>query len=189
MSRNFSLQNKQIFRWEMWGIIFIILFGSALHFTFELSGEWKPLGIISAVNESVWEHLKLAFWPAFCYALIEYFSMKNKGILSSNFWLAKALGTYLMPILIVFIFYTYTAFTRESILVVDLSSFVIAVVAGQFLSYYLISTSKIFSRSSELGLVMFCLGVLLFALFTFLPPHLGIFQDPVGGGYGIQSIK
>jgi len=184
-----TLGNKQIagvFRWEMWGILFIVLVGSLLHFTFDFSGGLRPLGIISAVNESVWEHLKLAFWPAVLWTIIEFFFVRRQTKdTRPSFTLAKAIGAYIMPLVIVAIFYSYTAFTRHSILAVDLSSFVIAVVIGQIVSYklwHLLSLSKVVD---SLGLIMFVIGALLFAIFTFYPPAAGIFQDPVTGGYGI----
>jgi hypothetical protein len=177
---------KQIFRWEMWGILFITLFGSFLHFTFELSGGWKPLGIISAVNESVWEHLKLAFWPAVIYTILELIFLRRKGVPGRNFWLAKAIGTYLMPVIIVINFYSYTAFTGESILAVDISSFVIAVIAGQVVSYYLIRNLRLPNSFNWLGLSMFVIGMILLGIFTYYPPHSGIFRDPVEGIYGIK---
>ena len=51
-----SAIRKKILLWEILGIIFTISIGSLLHFTFELSGEWTPMAIISGVNESTWEH-------------------------------------------------------------------------------------------------------------------------------------
>jgi hypothetical protein len=177
---------KSIFRWEMWGILFIVLLGSLLHFTFEFSGGWRPLGIISAVNEGVWEHLKLAFWPATIWTIIEFFfvhrQFKNAY---PNFVFAKAIGAYIMPLVIVATFYSYTAFTKDSILAVDLSSFVIAVVIGQIISYKLWSSSRLYRIFNWLGLAMLIIGVLLFTIFTFYPPTAGIFQDAVSGGYGI----
>src|SRR5512136_2835991 len=133
-----SKENKQpslIFRWEMWGILFVVLAGSLLHFTFDFSGGWKPLCIISAVNESVWEHLKLAFWPAFIWTVIEYF-FTRKAYKESHVGLIfpEAVGAYVMPLVIVVVFYSYTAFTGHSILAVDLSTFVVAVVIGQIVS-------------------------------------------------------
>jgi hypothetical protein len=164
-------------RWEMWGMLFIILFGALLHFTFEFSGGWRPLGAISAVNESVWEHLKLAFWPVIIWTIIEFFFVQRQIKDSNpNFLLAKTIGAYIMPLVIVIIFYSYTAFTGESILAVDLSSFVIAVVIGQIVSYGVFNL---------FGLALLIIGVLLFTIFTFYPPTAGIFQDPVTGGYGI----
>jgi len=168
----------------MWGILFIVLAGSLLHFTFELSGGWPPVGIFSAVNESVWEHLKLAFWPALVWTIIEYLAFRRTVDLRSGFVLAKALGAYLMPVIIVVIFYSYTAFTGDSILAVDLSSFVIAVVFGQIVSYRLVQSFRLPSVFTLLGLALWVIGILLFAVFTFLPPHLGVFRDPVNGGFG-----
>lgn len=186
MKTSSSKETTSFFRWEMWGILFIVLFGSFLHFTFEFSGGWSPLGIISAVNESVWEHLKLAFCPVVIWTIIEFFFVRRPAKdTSPNFILAKAIGAYIMPLVIVVIFYSYTAFTGDSILAVDLSSFVIAVVIGQIVSYKLWRSLRLSRVFNSLGLVMLVIGVLLFAIFTFYPPEAGIFQDPVTGGYGI----
>ena len=183
-----KLKQANIFRWEMWGILFIVLLGSLLHFTFELSGGWRPLGIISAVNESVWEHLKLAFWPALFWTIIEWLCLRRpKTDTRPNFLIAKAVGAYTMPALIVGIFYSYTAFTGESILAVDLSSFVIAIVIGQFVSYRLWYFWNSVHSFNWLGLAMIMVGILLFAIFTFYPLHVGLFQDSPTGNYGIFS--
>jgi hypothetical protein len=178
---------SSVFRWEMWGILFIILMGALLHFTFEFSGGWRPLGVISAVNESVWEHLKLAFWPAVVWTIIEFFFVRRTGKdQSSGFILAKAIGSYVMPLVIVIIFYSYTSFTGESFLVVDLASFVIAVAIGQLVSYYLWKPSRLPNSLNSLGMALFVIGILLFITFTFWPPEIPIFLDPVSGGYGIR---
>jgi glycerol uptake facilitator-like aquaporin len=55
------LPSKKVLIYEIVGTLFIIFLGSALHFTYELSGKLAIVGAFSAVNESVWEHLKLAF--------------------------------------------------------------------------------------------------------------------------------
>lgn len=182
-----SEQATRLFlRWEIWGIIFIVLIGGLLHFTFDISGRWLPLGIFSAVNESVWEHLKLAFWPAVFWTIIEYlFFRRNNSDIHSGFFVAKAIGAYLMPVIIVVIFYSYTTFTGDSILIVDLSSFVIAVIIGQVVSYRLWCAFRYFRKYNWLGLVMLVVGASLFAMFTFFPPEVSLFRDPPSGGFGI----
>lgn len=117
---------KSILKWELVGIVFIVVIGGALHFAFELSGGWRPLALIAAVNESVWEHLKLGFWPALIYFLIEYrYLIKYSG----NLLFAKAIGLLLIPVAITVLFYAYTAII-EDMLAIDLTIFVVAVVAG-----------------------------------------------------------
>lgn len=46
-----------------WGILFINLFGILLHFLYDFSGKVLIVGIFAPINESVWEHLKLGFYP------------------------------------------------------------------------------------------------------------------------------
>jgi hypothetical protein len=53
-------EGKSALGYKLVGIVFIIIIGSLLHFTFELSGH-QAIGVFSAVNESVWEHLKLSY--------------------------------------------------------------------------------------------------------------------------------
>ena len=54
-------ERKLAFGYELAGIVFTVIIGTMLHFTFELSGNQPVVGVFSAVNESVWEHLKLGF--------------------------------------------------------------------------------------------------------------------------------
>ena len=173
---------KTILIWELVGIIFIVLLGSMLHFVFDWSGQLKPIALIAAVNKSLWEHLKLGFWPALLYAVIEYRYLKKS---TYNFLLAKTTALYLIPISIVILFYSYTAILGYNVLVIDILIFTIAVAIGQLASYKLL-TSRQFSRPlNRFALIALAVIVLMFLLFTFFPPHLPIFRDPVTGGYGI----
>jgi hypothetical protein len=175
---------KTIFGYELAGIVFIVIVGSMLHFTFELSGRQSIVGIFSAVNESVWEHLKLGFWPALVWALVEYKSIKKS---TNNFFFAKTVGIYLIPIIIPILFYSYTAVIGESVLVIDILTFVVAVIIGQLASLKLLTYRRLPEILNRISLVaLVSLGV-AFVLFTFYTPHLPFFRDPVTGEYGITD--
>lgn len=178
------VERRRALFFELIGIIFIIIFGSVLHFTFEWSGGQAVVGIFSAVNESVWEHLKLGFWPAVLFALVEFKYLRNE---TSNFLFAKTFGIYLIPAIIVVIFYSYTAVLGESILVVDILSFVVAVVVGQLVSYRLLTGKTLPYNLDLFSLIALILLGLSFVIFTFSPPQFGLFQDPITGGYGLGS--
>ena len=173
---------KQVLFFELVGIVFIIIFGSILHFTFEWSGGNAVFGVFSAVNESVWEHLKLGFWPAIVFALVEFKYLRKE---TNNFMFAKTIGVYLIPITIVVIFYSYTAIIGESVLVIDILSFVLAVVVGQLVSYRLLTGKRLPYNLDLVSLIALTLLGLAFVIFTFYPPQLGLFQDPITGGYGL----
>ncbi|MEM2816132.1 MAG: DUF6512 family protein [Candidatus Bathyarchaeia archaeon] len=174
---------EPILKLELAGIVFIVLLGSTLHFTFKLSGGNPLVGVFSAVNESVWEHLKLSFWPALLYAVIEYRYLNRR---TGNFFKAKTIGIYLMPLLIVSFFYLYRVFSEEN-LALDILIFIIAVATGQLASYKVMmrkETSRIYAKISIATLIVLAC---LFAVFTFYPPHLPLFRDPLSGGYGIKG--
>lgn len=178
------MEKRRILFFELVGIIFIIVFGSILHFTFEWSGRQAVVGVFSAVNESVWEHLKLGFWPAVVFALIEFKYLKKA---TNNFLFAKTIGIYLIPVVIMVIFYSYTAILGESILVIDIFSFVIAVIVGQLVSYRLLTWKTLPYNLDRVSLIALILLGFAFVLFTFYPPQLPLFQDPITGEYGIFS--
>ena len=177
-----SLEKKTVLIYEIIGMLFIIMFGSLLHFTFEWSGYQQIVGVFSAVNESVWEHLKLGFWPALLYALIEYRFIKKR---TNNFFLAKTVVVYAIAVIIPLIFYSYTAITGESIFLIDILSFIVAVIIGQLLSYRLLTHKQLSDKLEKLALVALLLLGVAFIVFTFYPPHLPLFQDPISGEYGI----
>ena len=64
--------NKKTRTIQIISAIFVILLGTFFHFTFKLSGENKIVAIFSSINESVWEHLKLIFFPMLISTIIGY---------------------------------------------------------------------------------------------------------------------
>jgi hypothetical protein len=46
------------------GIPCIFFTGCMLHFLYRWTGFWPPVAWLTAVNDSLWEHGKPAFWPA-----------------------------------------------------------------------------------------------------------------------------
>jgi len=168
--------------WELAGIPLIFFSGSALHFAFEWCGRAPLVAPFVAVNESVWEHLKLAFWPSLVYALIEYGFL---GRHTANFAVAKAVGILAMPLFIVLLFYGYTALLGHHVLWLDILIFFVAVAAGQLASCVLLRSEWPSGRWNTLGLAAILLLAVGFTVFTFATPRLAIFRDSTTGAYGV----
>jgi hypothetical protein len=147
-----------------------------------MSGFNPVVGAFSAVNESVWEHLKLGFWPAVLYAAIEYRQIRKQ---TNNFFVAKTVVPYTIIVVVTDIFYSYTSITGESIFLIDITSFFVAVIIGQYISYRLLTRKKLAKWTKMAALALFILLGILFVVFTFYPPELPPFQDPISGEYGI----
>ena len=173
---------KSVLRWELIGIAVISVLGSILHFAFEWSGELEPVGVIAAVNESVFEHLKLTYWPTLFYAAITYRLLKNS---INNFIIAKAVGVYVMPVAIIVFFYSYTTITGSENLIADIAIFIVAVAFGQLTSYKILTKARLPQSLHWLAMAaLIALGV-IYGVFTFYPPHVPLFIDQVSGTYGI----
>lgn len=106
------------------GILWTIVLGTLSHFFYQWSHENILIGLFSPVNESVWEHLKLLFFPALTYMFIEQKAMGKAmpGLFGKNL-LGIFAGLLVMPLL----FYGYTAFSGKSILLVDIGIFCVCV--------------------------------------------------------------
>lgn len=169
-------------RWELTGIIVISLLGSALHFLFELSGEWLPVGVIAAVNESVFEHLKLTFWPTVLYGASTYKILKNH---TRNFIVAKAAATYVMPLTIIVLFYAYTTPTGWENVAIDITIFIVAVAVGQLTSYKILTLQRLPQWLKWLSLALLVILAVIYGLFTFYPPQVDFFRDSTTGAYRI----
>ena len=179
-----AIQKNVILRYELFGMLFVSILGGLLHFTFEMSGFNPVVGIFSAVNESVWEHLKLGFWPILLLTIMEYFLIKKQA---NNFFLGKATSALAIIIIIPVIFYSYTIFTGESIFLIDILSFFVSVIIGQILSYKILTYNQLSKKSEWISMAVLIILAILFVAFTFYPPHLPLFQDPICGGYGITN--
>ena len=174
--------NKSVKYWEIGGIFFIFLFGALLHFLFEWSGESRLVGAFVSVNESVWEHFKQGFWPLIVYSVIEYRFIRRTV---NNFFVAKACAAYLIPIITGLVFYGYTFIIGEEILIVDITIFLVAIIAGQYASYKILTLPRELNISKVVPLFfIIILGVVLI-LTTYLPPHLPIFLDGNSATYGL----
>lgn len=144
-------------------------------FVYEWSGNNQLVALFGAVNESTWEHLKMAFWPAFTIALIAWLKW-GRG--RKNFCLAQLANLYAIPLLIIVLFYGYQAIFGENNLIYDIGTFILAIIAGHYLSYRLLQSGRDYGASLISGLLILIL-VLMFSAFTYWPPDNILFYNPL----------
>jgi uncharacterized protein DUF6512 len=177
--------NRLLTRWDLLGISFVILVGAGLHLAFAWSGYWRPMALVAPVNESVWEHFKLAFWPALLWAFLEN---ATRELNVRAFWSAKGYALLVIPILIATIFYGYTAVLGRNILALDIATFVIAVVATQLVSAQLLKANIHTRWRRSIGISLLLCQFIAYCTFSYYPPPLGLFQDGRNGTRGIPPI-
>ena len=168
--------NKKLKTVQIVVIILAIVFGTLLHFTYEWSGENRIVGLFSATNESVWEHLKLVFYPMLILAIVEYFVVKKEA---NNYIEAKSLGIFLAIAFIIVFYYTYTGIIGKNFFIIDILTFIISIILGEWVSYKLmIRKSESTTLSKILSSAIIFYFLISFILFTYSPPNINLFKDP-----------
>lgn len=177
-----KVMKDYILLWEAFGVLVIFILGSLMHSAFEYFNGWLPVALIAPVNESVWEHLKLGFWPLLLYAVIEYYFLRG---VAKNFWIGKAVAVFLIPLIIVSLHYTYKEIIGHHVVLIDIIIFAIAIALGQMASYKILTAPLLTPTLNIYALILIIIFGLLFIIFTFCPLHLPIFKNPYTGGYGL----
>ena len=178
-------QKKSILKWEIFGIFFLVIVGILLSFVYEWSNKSVLIGIIGPVNESVWEHLKLGFWSLIFFSGIEYWFIRRK---SRNFFWAKGLGILILQTTVLIIYYTYTMFTKEPVLVIDILSYILGCFLCQLVGCRVLVSKNYYKTLNALGLSVLFIHAALIVAFTFVPPRLELFQDLKTQTYGIWKM-
>ena len=167
--------------WGLWGFAVTSLFGTLLHFLYDWSGELKWIAPLSGVNESTWEHMKLLFWPMFIFAIIQSFYFRGR----EDFWCIKLRGILLGLTLIPIIFYTYNGVIGRSPDWLNITIFFVSAAVAYIYETRLLNDKIIPCRAQKAALGVIVFIAILFIVFTFKAPQIGIFKDPITGEFGI----
>ncbi len=172
---------QKIDPWQLLGFGFVSLGGTLLHFLYDWTG--SPLAaLVSGVNESTWEHMKLLYFPMLIFAVAEYFIV---GRNYENYWCTKLGGTLLGLALIPILFYTLRGVFGTTPDFVNIGIFFVAAALAFLWETRRFREGTPPAPASIWCLMGLCSLAVAFFVFTFLPPEIPLFLDPVSGGYGI----
>ena len=165
---------KQFKYYILLGIFFVLVTGTLSHFFYQWSHQNVIISLFCPVNESVWEHMKLVFFPMLLYSIFLYRIFSSKlPCVTSSLPLTILYSTILVPVL----FYTYTGILGKNFMILDLLTFAVSVIAG----FYILSSrsrSYKYSRLLRFLWIFVFLFMVCFFIFTYFPPHLPLFESP-----------
>ena len=167
--------------WQLMGFAVTSLGGTLLHFLYDWLGEAVWIAPFSGVNESTWEHMKLLFWPMLAFAAVQSFFFRDRG----DFWCIKLRGILLGMLLIPVIFYTYNGAVGRSPDWLNIAIFFVAAAGVYVYEARLFEGGRVKCGSPNRAVAALCGLAVLFAVFTFVTPEIGLFRDPLTGSYGI----
>ncbi len=153
-----------------------------MHFVYDWTNQSIFAAPFSGVNESTWEHMKLLFFPWFIFALVQSRFFKEYN----NFWCAKLKGILVGLLLIPTLFYTYNGALGKSPDWFNIAIFFIAAAVTFFVEMRALQNKRTRCRHPKLAFTSICIIGILFIAFTFIPPHIPLFRDPLTGTYGLK---
>lgn len=168
------------------GILVVFLLSIPLHFLYDFSNKSALAALFSPVNESIFEHLKLAFYPIIIYWFISYFIiLKKENVNTYNWFVSATISSVVAPCIIVALYYVSSYAFNINSLIIDILFLLISVCISQILALHVYQHSSygLYDLYTAISVIFFV--VLIFTFFTFAPPNYPIFEDPINGTYGI----
>jgi len=178
---------NQIIQIDYYMILPLFIVGSLMHFAFEWSKHNRNMAVIAAVNESYWEHIKIAFWPMFILYLVEF---ALGGWTIASFIPAKTVSLYVVIIFMIGSVFAYKSIAKKNILVLDISLFCVTILVAQVIGSNLLIELNASILTILLSLLFLSAILISFIRFTLKPPlEPDIFKDPITKKYGIKGHK
>lgn len=178
LKSTYNFHMNKLKKYTIVGILFVIIAGTIAHFVYQWSGNNFFVGLFFPVNESVWEHMKLVYFPMLLYGIFMNHQLKEEyPAVTFALSFGILVGTFLVPV----IFYTYSGILGKSVMVLDIATFVLSVMLA-FWAVYRLTLSGRFAdeRSTDCTRWLVYIAAvtgLCFLLFSYMPPDAGLFQD------------
>ena len=173
--------SKKLLKYDIIGFIFVSITGTLAHFVYEWVHENIIAALFCPINESPWEHLKLIFFPYLIWSIIQIFIIKDIKILPTKF-----IGVFIGMTSTLSFFYTYSGIIGRNIDFLNILSFFFGVFVAFLIDYIILKSEKMQKKSETVSaVVLFIVMSTIFILFTFAPPLIPLFKDPITSSYGI----
>lgn len=163
--------------------IAITAIGCFLHFLYNMAHKNKLVAIFAATNESVWEHVKIGLSGFFLWTIVDaiYYG-SNK-----NYWVAKTASVLIFSSLIIAMYYVEKLFLKKHVLWLSILEFVVAIVAGQGMFYWILACSGVENWMYYPTFILLFLVFAGYLVFTWIQPKWDLFRDPRNGKYGLEA--
>lgn len=168
--------------------IILFLIGSLLHFTYDFFNNNFLVGLITPINESVGEHLKLSIFPIVLWWMIFYLKKGKKYSLDKSRWFLGCLVSIVISNIIVLGVYYFIRYGLDvKSLILDIMLLYIALLFGQFTGYHIYNYSTI--HNFYFPIIIIYVIIISVMILTINPPQLPLFKDPITNTYGIYKQK
>lgn len=171
--------NKKLFLLELIGLIVTVILSFVWHFMYDWTNSFA---FLFPVNESVWEHIKILFYPYLLWTIIEAFFIKEDDIL--NYITIKSIALLIIPISMISMFYIYSGIYGSNVMIIDILIGILSLIIGFIVSFYMLC-KKINVKGKFIFISLAVILLIMIVVFTYYPIMIGLFFDKTKGIYGI----
>lgn len=166
-------------------IIVISIMGTLFHFLYDISNHNKIIGLFAAVNESTWEHIKIALTPTLIWGFVDGYIYG----MNLNYFLAKFISLLSVIVIMPLLFYSYKFLFQKNNAIINIIIFYVVIICSQYLFFYIISIQTINYFWQYLSCVLTFVIFACYMIFTLLPLEIFLFKDPLTNKYGFKGHK
>jgi hypothetical protein len=174
---------KSKYKGIWWWILATIALGTLWHFVYQLSGDNFIVGMIAPINESVWEHLKIVFFPFIIIGLLGHIIIRPH---KTNYWTGQLVGSLAGMLVVFFGFYLYSSIFGES-LIIDILLYYVSIIIAMFVAWWIVINTKKIKWLEAISIVGLVLISIILIYLTISPPSLSPFIEESSGQYGIYK--
>ncbi len=155
-----------------------------LHFLYDKVPNFIT-GIISPVNESIFEHMKIIFGSILISGVIQKIIVKIKHLNYKNVCISNVIAA-LSSVFIFLIIYLPIYYTIGEIFPLTIFLMLIVIIISQVITIYIINIKKDL-KMENLAIVFVIIIYVLFTYLTYNPLKCDLFRDPISNIYGIKK--
>lgn len=165
-------------------ILFVL--GSILHFAYDFTNKNKLVGLLTPVNESIFEHSKLLLFPLILFWTTLYFFV-NENVSVNGYFLAMLISIVSSIIVMIAFYYTYEGILGHNYLLIDIFDLLFSLITGQIVAnhFYTYCNSFPYYLSITMVGLIFIASIYL----TLNPIKIPLFFDKKSKSYGIKEEK
>lgn len=165
--------------WVFCTTVFAFLLGMLFYNIYPWSGNNVFIGLFFPISESVWEHLKLAFYPlVIVWMLFVHRMHLEPAFLWTNRLTACLLSIITSFLIIAGLYYLLHSGFGINGLTMNLTTYGIGLLCGQWLAVHLTFQKRIPKWLGIICSILLSIQVLVFACLSLHPLSLPIFQVP-----------
>lgn len=177
-----KLQSDHFFIYALMKAIVYLLIFALLHFLYDWL-PYFPFNLISGTSESVFQHMKIAFYAYLVLIAVEYLIVRKSVTTKQDYIIARLQSAIIVPFLIILLWYIVPAIYNKEITSLALElihafvvSYIIAFIGAYFDREY--EQHKYTKATKIIIVLLIVVAIFIYTMFTYKLPWIDLWQEP-----------